>query len=308
MGRILEGIRHRAPRHLERASCARSLSVLGNIVAVTSIIAVVSLVQGLNAYGDRRHRVGRGRRLRSRRGPLRHHAATTRTLEKGAQQPADHAPGRGGHQEVQPFRALGHGREQPIRQASFRDHLLESVNIRGVSPEEAELFVVQRRARPPAQPERGRAQPQRRAARLGNCPKGCWPGWTRSARRLSRSSGLPLPSHRREREEGDPSLGSSLDKFAIIPFGASRPPPDLSHQHPGCPDRADGQPDGENAERPGGGRSTDAKPPAIETGAGKQFRVSDCGGRAGRLAEDLFGCCSSPCPAWWRSPWLWAGS
>ena len=48
MGRILEGVAHRAPGHLGQQ--LRSLmSVLGNIVAVTSIIAVVSLIQGLNA-------------------------------------------------------------------------------------------------------------------------------------------------------------------------------------------------------------------------------------------------------------------
>ena len=45
------------------ASKLRSfLTVLGNIVAVTSIIAVVSLVQGMNAYVVGHHRVGRRRR------------------------------------------------------------------------------------------------------------------------------------------------------------------------------------------------------------------------------------------------------
>ena len=38
------------------------LTVLGNIVAVTSIIAVVSLIQGMNAYVSRRHRLRRRRR------------------------------------------------------------------------------------------------------------------------------------------------------------------------------------------------------------------------------------------------------
>src|SRR5512140_4044489 len=48
MGRILEGVAI-ALRAIWTAKLRSFMTVLGNIVAVTSIIAVVSLIQGLNA-------------------------------------------------------------------------------------------------------------------------------------------------------------------------------------------------------------------------------------------------------------------
>ena len=65
------------------------LTLLGNIVAVSSIIAVVALIQGVNARGVRRHRL-RPRRRRLHHPPHRHRAQPGRD-RPAAQQPPHHA-------------------------------------------------------------------------------------------------------------------------------------------------------------------------------------------------------------------------
>jgi hypothetical protein len=61
---------------------------------------------------------------------------------------------------------------------------------------------------------------------------------------------------------------------------------DLPDQHPGRPDRA-GCGSGRDAAGAGRDRSDHAQPPAIEAVAGKQLRLSNRGGRTGQLGEDL---------------------
>jgi hypothetical protein len=68
------------------------MTVLGNIVAVTSIIAVVSLIQGLNASVSQAIPQPGGRGL-LHRSAVRHHQKRRRSAAR-AVQPAHHAPRR----------------------------------------------------------------------------------------------------------------------------------------------------------------------------------------------------------------------
>ena len=94
------------------------LTVLGNIVAVTSIIAVVSLIQGMNAYvtdtivsgvGADNFTISAhaGRADGSRRGA-------------GAEQPPDHPPGRGRRPALQRQRRRRRGAVAVERQRQLR--------------------------------------------------------------------------------------------------------------------------------------------------------------------------------------------
>ena len=62
MNQILDSIRI-ALQSIWANKLRSLLTVLGNIVAVTSIVTVVSLIQGMNAYGVQRDRQRRRRRL-----------------------------------------------------------------------------------------------------------------------------------------------------------------------------------------------------------------------------------------------------
>ena len=105
------------------------LTVLGNIVAVTSIIAVVSLVQGLNASVKDaiQSQVGADAftcSARARRSPKRSSSAC-------AEQPARHAGRRRGDPPVQPERVgLGDGAKPTAApRPSTRSESLDSVSI-----------------------------------------------------------------------------------------------------------------------------------------------------------------------------------
>ena len=197
MGRILEGILI-ALRAIWSSKLRSFMSVLGNIVAVTSIIAVVSLIQGLNATVTDAIVSEVGRRF-LRRGSVRRDAER-RGLREGPQQPADHPAGCRGDPEVQPARALGDGREQPDGAGRLPGEAARERQRPGRVGGVRELLLLQRRARPPAQPERSRAPPQRRAAGLGHRRPAVRPG--EPARQDHQDRGDPLPRHRRQREEG----------------------------------------------------------------------------------------------------------
>ena len=102
-------------------------------------------------------------------------------------------------------------------------------------------------------------------------------------------------------------FGISMDKFAIMPFSAqarrlicpinildalivqTADPTQMQAGH---------GPDG----------SHHAEPAPAQARAGEQFRVSNRGRGPGQLAEDLARCSSWRCPGWWPSRSWWAGS
>ena len=87
-----------APGAIWAAKLRSFMTVLGNIVAVTSIIAVVSLIQGLNA-SVKQAILDAGRRRLVQHPALSHHAQRRR-LRPRAQQPAHHAAGHAGDPAV----------------------------------------------------------------------------------------------------------------------------------------------------------------------------------------------------------------
>ena len=100
------------------AAKLRSLmTVLGNIVAVTSIIAVVSLIQGLNASVKQAILNQAGRRLVQHPAVSGH--AQRRGVRAGARQPAHHAARRPGDPALRsPTDRRGHGRRERQRHGS----------------------------------------------------------------------------------------------------------------------------------------------------------------------------------------------
>ena len=143
------------------------LTVLGNIVAVTSIIAVVSLIQGMNALRHRRDRLRRRRRqLHDPADAGRPHAGG-----RGArpQQPAHHAAGRRRGPEVQrATSARSPRRPTSARAITYRNEALDSVAGPGRVARLHLLLDVQRRARPADQPGRGRPRPAGRRCSAGD--------------------------------------------------------------------------------------------------------------------------------------------
>ena len=110
------------------------LTVLGNIVAVTSIIAVVSLVQGLNASVKDaiQSELGADTFAVQRRGPTR----TDEEEERAREQPAGH-DGRSRRRCGRSARASSSSwpRRAAAAQAKYRSETLDSIQIRGVTKE-----------------------------------------------------------------------------------------------------------------------------------------------------------------------------
>ena len=127
------------------------LTVLGNIVAVTSIIAVVSLVQGMNGYVTNAIVSGVG--------------ADNFTIQRDARRP--HA-GRRGARPQQPARSrsakptavrkfsdnIGAVADSGQRAArlTYRNESIDGVQVQGVSRDYIYFCDVQRGARPADQP------------------------------------------------------------------------------------------------------------------------------------------------------------
>ena len=137
------------------ASKLRSLmTVLGNIVAVTSIIAVVSLIQGLNASVRTRNPQSGGRRL-VHRSAIRHRPQRRRVASRAIQSARD-AQGRRRCQAVQPAGVLGHA---PLNGACAH-HLPGRVHRRrpgnGRDAGIRQFLELRRRAGPAHQPGRSR--------------------------------------------------------------------------------------------------------------------------------------------------------
>ena len=175
------------------------LTVLGNIVAVTSIIAVVSLIQGMNAYVTDTIVSGVGAdnftiqrmpvvRTRGRRGAR-------------PQQPAHHAGRSGGGARSSATTSAPSPRRRSRRASVSYRH---RAGRRRPGPRRVarlhRLLHLRRRARPADQPRRGRRQPPGGRPRLGRRRQAVRPG--RSARQDDQDRRAALPGRRRQREEG----------------------------------------------------------------------------------------------------------
>ena len=174
------------------------LTVLGNIVAVTSIIAVVSLVQGMNEYVDV------GDRLRRRRRQL-HHPADAGHPHRGgrrarAEQPAAHARRGGGGPEVRRQRRRRGGPGERERARHLRRHVARQHPDPGRLARLHLLLHLHGRTGPPDQSGGDRHEPARHGARLGYGRPPLRSG--RSARQGHQDRRPPLPRRRRQREEG----------------------------------------------------------------------------------------------------------
>ena len=166
------------------------MTVLGNIVAVTSIIAVVSLIRGMNSYVSDAilTDVGAGTFKVERQGP------TTSEEEEERQRNNPRIT----LVELDTLAKAGDTIESVMAQAYngapvvYRDEQLDSVQIRGVIEGVPRVLRLRPGVRPAAQPLRGRVVAPGRASSATAPPIGCSRAPTRSTSR-SRSRGVPLP-------------------------------------------------------------------------------------------------------------------
>ena len=214
MGRILEGVSI-ALQAIWGSKLRSFMSVLGNIVAVTSIIAVVSLIQGLNAkvtdaiVSD----VGADSFVVDRYGITRSEedADKVRSNPRLTMQDAEAI------RRYSPLVRSVMGESGSSAQVSFKDHLLESVTIRGVSAEYVNFSSYNA--------ERGRLISPSEVDRNRNV---VLLGWGTADRLFGERN--PLDQiikiqgvHYRVigvNEKKGSTFGQSQDEFAVIPLGA----------------------------------------------------------------------------------------
>jgi putative ABC transport system permease protein len=132
MGRVIEGIAI-ALRSIWGSKLRSFMSVLGNIVAVTSIIAVVSLIQGLNAKVTEAivSDVGADSFVVDRYGLTR----SMEDFEKVRSNPRLTMADAEAIRRYSPLVRSVMAESSSNGQASYREQLLESVTVRGVSAE-----------------------------------------------------------------------------------------------------------------------------------------------------------------------------
>ena len=130
MGRIFEGVVI-ALRAIWGSKLRSLMSVLGNIVAVTSIIAVVSLIQGLNATVTDAivSQVGADSFVVDRYGVTR----SQEDFDKVRSNPQITMRDADAIRETSPLIRAVMAESSRMGQAAYREQLLESVSIRGVS-------------------------------------------------------------------------------------------------------------------------------------------------------------------------------
>ena len=200
------------------AAKLRSLmTVLGNIVAVTSIIAVVSLIQGLNAsVKDAILNQAGADSFSIQQFPI---TRSDEEFEKVREQPAHHAAGRARDPALQPARSprswptpTGSGR------ITYRDKSIDSTQVQGVTPEYVNFSTLRRRARPADEPDRGRHARGRSPSSAGRPPTGCSAPRSIRSTRPSRSRACTSASSASAPRSGS-VLGQSQDEFAVIPLG-----------------------------------------------------------------------------------------
>jgi len=214
VGRILEGVLI-ALRAIWSSKLRSFMSVLGNIVAVTSIIAVVSLIQGLNAsvtdaiVSD----VGADSFVVDRYGITR----SDEDFEKVRSNPRITLQDAAAIKKFSPLVRSVMAESTRSGQVSFREHLLESVSIRGVSPEYVNFSSYNA--------ERGRLLSPSEVERNRNV---VLLGWGTADRLFGQAN--PLEKiiklegvHFRVigvNEKKGAIFGQSQDEFAVIPLGA----------------------------------------------------------------------------------------
>ena len=214
MSRVIEGVAI-ALRAIWGSKLRSFMSVLGNIVAVTSIIAVVSLVQGLNAkvtdaiVSD----VGADSFVVDRFGIIRREE----DFEKVRSNPRLTMRDAEAIRRYSPLVRAVMAASETSGQVSYKEHLLESVAIRGVSAEYVSFSSYNA--------ERGRLISQIEVERNRNVVV---LGWGTADRLFGQRNPLDQSIkiqgiHYRVigvNEKKGAIFGMSQDEFAVVPLGA----------------------------------------------------------------------------------------
>ena len=213
MGRILEGILI-ALRAIWSSKLRSFMSVLGNIVAVTSIIAVVSLIQGLNATVTDAivSEVGADSFVVDRYGVTR----SEEDFEKVRSNPRITLRDAAAIRNYSPLVRSVMAESSRSGQVVFQEKLLESVSIRGVSPEYVNFSSYNA--------ERGRLLSPSEVERNRNV---VLLGWGTADRLFGQANPLDKiikieGSHFRVigvNEKKGAIFGQSQDEFAVVPLG-----------------------------------------------------------------------------------------
>jgi putative ABC transport system permease protein len=213
VGRILEGILI-ALRAIWSSKLRSFMSVLGNIVAVTSIIAVVSLIQGLNATVTDAivSEVGADSFVVDRYGVTR----SEEDFEKVRSNPRITLRDAAAIRKYSPLVRSVMAESSRTGQVAFQEKLLESVSVRGVSAEYVNFSSYNA--------ERGRLLSPSEVERNRNV---VLLGWGTADRLFGQSNPLDKiikieGSHFRVigvNEKKGAIFGQSQDEFAVVPLG-----------------------------------------------------------------------------------------
>jgi putative ABC transport system permease protein len=214
VGRILEGVLI-ALRAIWSSKLRSFMSVLGNIVAVTSIIAVVSLIQGLNAsvtdaiVSD----VGADSFVVDRFGITR----SDEDFDRVRSNPRITMQDAEAIKKFSPLVRSVMAESSRSGQVSFREHLLESVSIRGVSSEYVNFSSYNA--------ERGRLLSPSEVERNRNVVLLGWGtadrlfGQANALEKIIKIEGVHFRVIGVNEKKGS-VFGQSQDEFAVIPLGA----------------------------------------------------------------------------------------
>jgi putative ABC transport system permease protein len=214
VSRIVEGVLI-ALQAIWSSKMRSFMSVLGNIVAVTSIIAVVSLIQGLNATVTDAiiSEVGADSFVVDRYGVTR----SEEDFDKVRSNPRITLGDAEAIRKYSPLVRSVMAESSRPGQVSYREHLLESVSVRGVSPEYVNFSSYNA--------ERGRLLSPSEVERNRNVVV---LGWGTADRLFGQANPLEKTikiegSHFRVigvNEKKGSVFGQSQDEFAVIPLGA----------------------------------------------------------------------------------------
>jgi len=214
VGRILEGVLI-ALRAIWSSKLRSFMSVLGNIVAVTSIIAVVSLIQGLNAsvtdaiVSD----VGADSFVVDRFGITR----SDEDFDRVRSNPRITMQDAEAIKRFSPLVRSVMAESTRSGQVSYREHLLESVSIRGVSSEYVNFSSYNA--------ERGRLLSPSEVERNRNVVLLGWGtadrlfGQANALEKIIKIEGVHFRVIGVNEKKGS-VFGQSQDEFAVIPLGA----------------------------------------------------------------------------------------
>jgi putative ABC transport system permease protein len=214
VGRIVEGIAI-ALRAIWASKLRSLMSVLGNIVAVTSIIAVVSLIQGINASVTDAivSQVGADSFTVDRYGITR----SEEDFERVRSNPRITMQDAEAIRRYSTLVSSVMAESSRAAQVSYRDKVLESVSIRGVSPEYMNFssYTVER-GRPisPSEVERNR-----NVVLLGWGTADRLFGDKNPLDRVIKIQGVHFRVVGVNEKKGA-IFGQSQDEFAVIPLGS----------------------------------------------------------------------------------------